>query len=236
MEFFLIVFFALVVGVIITAISQAKKNATLAATTRDRVAAIYTFDELFVSNYDATFIGICFDQTLIVVGKSETEKTYRFSQIAEVTVLRDGSTISNTNRGSQLAGMAVGGLALGGLGALIGGVSGSTRTSETIKSLKIRIRVDDRDQPLHQVTFFKINGGKGVKPGSVLIHGAVPKMDNIHAHLLNAMRSVEQSPAELPAKASANSTEEISQLWQLHQNGALSLAEFNQQKSRLLEQ
>jgi hypothetical protein len=235
MEIFLIVFVVLVVGAVITGISTAQGKAKLGATTRERLAAIYTFDELFVSNFDTTFIGICFDQTLIVVGKGETEKTYRFSQIAEVTVLRDGTTISNTNRGSQLAGMAVGGLALGGLGALVGGVTGSTRTSETVKSLKIRIRVDDRDEPLHQVTFFTMDTGKGVKPDSVLIRHIVPTMDNIHAHLLNAMRNVVQSPAELPAKDSANSTEEISQLWQLHQSGALSLDEFNQQKARLLE-
>jgi hypothetical protein len=235
MEIFLIVFIALLVGAVITGISKAQANAKVAATTKDRLSAIYNFDELFVSSFDGTFIGICFDQTLIVVGKNETEKTYGFSQIAEVTVLRDGSTISNTNRGSQLAGMAVGGLALGGLGALVGGVTGSSRTSETIKSLKIKIRVDDREEPLHQVTFFKMDAGKGVKPDSVLIQHIVPTMDNIHAHLLNAMRNAVQLPAELPAKDSANSTEQISQLWQLHQSGALSVDEFNQQKARLLE-
>lgn len=75
--------------------------------------------------------------------------TYRDVLSSEIFV--DGETITKTARGSQLAGALIGGLALGGVGAIIGGLSGKTRSSEKVKRVDLRITVNDTKSPLHDI-------------------------------------------------------------------------------------
>lgn len=76
---------------------------------------------------------------------------YRFDEILEVELIENGQTITRTSRGSQIAGVAVGGALLGGVGAVIGGLSGSTTSSDTIKNVDLKIVVNDFKKPFHKL-------------------------------------------------------------------------------------
>jgi outer membrane lipoprotein SlyB len=66
------------------------------------------------------------------------------------------NVITSTDRGSQLVGAAIGGIAFGGLGALAGALSGKTNSRNLVNGLALRIITDDGTYP---VTFF--DGGSG---------------------------------------------------------------------------
>src|SRR3954463_9667577 len=115
-----LVVFAILIFAGVAAGSQARA----AEQRRDVLSQHYAMDEIYVSTVDGSSIGINFASERVLLGQRAQETEYSFDQIAAVEVQENGATVSTTNRGSQLAGAAIGGLALGGVGALIGGLSG----------------------------------------------------------------------------------------------------------------
>ncbi len=84
--------------------------------------------------------------------------TYRDILSSEIFV--DGVTITKTARGSQLGGALIGGLALGGVGAIIGGLSGNTTSSEKITKIDLQIIVNRTNNPIHDINFMSVDGKK----------------------------------------------------------------------------
>jgi hypothetical protein len=81
-----------------------------------------------------------------------------YSRIASSEIREDGETTTKANRGSQAVGVAVGALALGGLGAVIGGLSGSKRSESKVKTIELVITVDDVGSPFRKVPFLNAAG------------------------------------------------------------------------------
>lgn len=73
-----------------------------------------------------------------------------------VEVIHDGDSISKVSRGSQIGGAAVGGLLFGGLGAVVGGLTGNSVSSTRIQQLSLRITVNDLDSPLFSVLLLNL--------------------------------------------------------------------------------
>lgn len=85
---------------------------------------------------------------------------YRFSDLIAVELVRDGASVNKTQRGSQLAGAAVGGLLLGPAGLIVGGLSGSKRQENKIEKLSIKLYTNDLVMPVQEVFFLDFpNGG-----------------------------------------------------------------------------
>lgn len=84
-----------------------------------------------------------------------------YSEVISVEMIVDKQsiqkTVQKTNRGSQIVGLAVGGLVLGGKGAVIGGLSGSRRStsssSEKVVRRSLIILTSDMDMPSAEVRF-----------------------------------------------------------------------------------
>lgn len=72
-------------------------------------------------------------------------------------IFEDGTTITKTNRTSQLGGALIGGIALGGVGAIIGGLSGKTESLSHVKRIDLRLVIDDTRQPLHDINLMNVN-------------------------------------------------------------------------------
>lgn len=84
-------------------------------------------------------------------GDEITHRTVGFTDIIGSEIHEDGETTSSANRGSQLSGALVGGALLGGVGAVIGGISGSRREKKTVRNLELRLTVNDINSPTHTV-------------------------------------------------------------------------------------
>lgn len=97
-----------------------------------------------------------------IIPRHGQPRVFEFEQLIAVEIERNGDSIQKTNRGSQVLGSAVGGILLGPLGILMGGVTGSKRTSETIKKLSLKLYTNNLVAPVVDVPFF--NSPKGVSP------------------------------------------------------------------------
>lgn len=170
------------------------------------------------------------------VGVSERIITYK--DILSVELFEDGTSITKTVRSSQIGGAIVGGLVLGGVGAIIGGLSGKSETSGKIKRVDLRLIVNDTQSPLHDVAFMNIES----KKDGIIYTQAIAQARRWHGIIEVLIKRADteerihqiqtaSSPPALPAPSVAD---ELKKLAELHTSGVLTLDEFQQQKARLL--
>jgi hypothetical protein len=160
--------------------------------------------------------------------------------IVSVELFEDGISITKTDRSSQVGGAVVGGLLFGGLGAVVGGLSGKTETSKTVKRIDLRLIVNDTKAPLHDLSFLVCSDEKGgpiykdamekARLWNGILQALIKQAESEEKSLQNNGR---QTPAALPNNSVAD---EIKKLADLHHSGVLTLDEFQQQKTRLLGQ
>lgn len=163
--------------------------------------------------------------------------TYRDVLSSEIFV--DGETVSKAARGSQFGGALIGGLALGGVGAIIGGLSGKTRSSEKVKRIDLRVTVNDIKSPLHEINFMDIEGKKdGIIYKSSMEqarhwHGLITVLIKL-ADNEDVRRERGESSSQANGGSTASLADELSKLSDLRDKGVLSDEEFSVQKQKLL--
>jgi hypothetical protein len=230
MEMLWIVVIAIVVGIVLAVVGKGVGN-RLATETMQRVQSKYKIDEIYVSTLDRNLIGINFSWHYVVLGSGNYDAAYDFTQIASVEVVENGVTVTQTNRGSQLLGAAVGGLAFGAVGAVVGGLSGSSRSRARLRGISLKVTVDDQLRPVHVISFLQSSDEKGLDPEGLVARQARERVDRVHAHILNAMRQAQAKPTVAPVAFDAN---ELQKLWDMKQAGILTEDEFTRIKARLL--
>jgi hypothetical protein len=224
----------IVVGGLIWLIKMGMEQAALNQAAQDAFKAEHAGWDIYVAPYDQAVIAIHHDARAIVLGTTRSHKQYPWQSIASVDVVRDGSSITSTNRGSQLMGAAVGEVLLGPLGLLIGGVSGSKRTVQRISQIGLKIIVDDRVKPIYTIDFLRVPGS-GAEPRNKLVKSAAQRAEHVHALLVNAIRNSSiQAASVLPQIEQRSVADRLDQIWKLKEAGALTDAEFEQQKAHIL--
>jgi len=81
-----------------------------------------------------------------------------FDKIIQSEVIIDNQAISQTMRGSQVAGALVGGALTGGIGFLVGGLSAKTKHVDKIKNIDIKLTVNDLQNPIAKINFLNTGG------------------------------------------------------------------------------
>lgn len=153
---------------------EAKENAEIVREILDRkIGEITKSEDLTGEKYESMdeqgnikVLTISEEQSAVAIiniaGNIEVEKAcddaiiqrINFDDIVEVKVNSDSSTITSTSRGSQLGGAIVGGVLAGGAGAIIGGLSGKTKSSESMKKLVLEIVVNSISNPVIEIPFY----------------------------------------------------------------------------------
>ena len=230
----LVIFGLVFVVAIIVAVVNAKDLLKDAAEMRTRVSAKFKCDDLYVSsNRPIKCVGVSFQDRTVILGIKASVFAYEFSKLTAVEMVENGATVTHTNRGSQLLGAAVGGAVFGGLGAVVGGLSGSSRSQSRIKSLYLKLTIDDPVLPVWLICFFNDSTKNGSDPDGLLVRTERLKRERMHAHLLNAMRQSQVAHAmPVPTIFSAD---RLRQFWDLKQAGILTKDEYEHQKVRLLD-
>lgn len=195
--------------------------------------------------------GIAFDESnkkLCLIDKTPSDfitRTIPYRDILSSEIIEDGINTIKTSRSSQVGGALVGGLLLGGVGAIVGGLSGSKSTSaEKVKKIELHITVNDTQQPRHVILFLNHETKKsGIQ--KFTYNKAIE--DTRHWHSLisvlikqadNEDKIVEKETAatiELAAPSIKISiADEISKLVKLLDQNIITESEFRQQKTKLL--
>lgn len=236
---FLIFGSALVIGIIQAAVASSRKNSIEA---RLKELPDFTAKQAVVG--DDGKAGIAVDEQrkkvcLISNGANGvSERIISYRDILSAELFEDGSSITKTSRSSQLGGALVGGLVFGGLGAVVGGLSGNTRTSSKIKHIDLRLVVNDTSSPLHDVAF--LNGE--CKKDEFIYKQSLAKARRWHGIikvLINRadgedLATQNQKPNIALPRPSDLVADELRKLADLQASGVLTDEEFQKQKARLL--
>jgi hypothetical protein len=107
------------------------------------------------------------------VDRNGIASLYDFKEILAVEACRNGISFTKTNRGSQIVGAAIGHLLFSDKGFIVGGSTGSSRTSERVSALSIKIYVADMAKPVREIGIYEgspieIGSGKFRKYASIL--------------------------------------------------------------------
>lgn len=155
------------------------------------------------------------------------------SDLLSVELFEDGTLVTRTVRSSQIAGALLGGMAYGSVGAIIGGLSGRTETSNRIERVDLRLVVNDTASPLHDVAFMNAEGEKD----GIDLEQARRQARHWHG-ILDIL--IKRADAELrdrqpaPAPQTASVADELGKLAGLRTAGLLTDEEFARQKEKLL--
>jgi len=166
-------------------------------------------------------------------------RRYPFSDILAVDLLQDGSSISRTqtNRLNQLGGVLVGGVLLGGIGVLVGGLTGGskTKTTDVIERIDMVVTVNDAERPSYVINFYRRSWADlagNVKTGAEEAREWVARIKVVmHAEDL---KDKNNRPSLTQAAPALSVSDELRKLISLHQDGLIDDDELAKQRARLL--
>jgi hypothetical protein len=181
-------------------------------------------------------VGIAIDDQSkqVCLINNESLRFIGYGDIIESEVIAGGDTIIKTSRASQFAGAAVGGLLLGGVGAVIGGLSGKKVENQDIKNVLLKLLINDTSSPVHVIDFIETtDNGQQTNP-KIALQEAKSLHDLVSVIIKQAEQETESKTKKQPEAHQASIAEQIAQLSELHKSGAISDDEFTIAKKKLL--
>ena len=194
-----------------------------------------------IGNY--LFLMDDFFKVLVLVGPGHHE-IINYSDIIEVSYEENGSQLYTKSAGRTIGGAIVGGVLMGGAGAVVGGLSGASKQNKEIRNMDIKILLrstsktscvlhfkdvdrvlktkKEDDRKLYETYLKNANQAKDVL--SVIIDDAKQASTPI-------AQPITQS---VVAPASSSVADELAKLAKLKADGILTDEEFRVQKSKLL--
>lgn len=119
------------------------------------------------------------DRFCVTYGKARS--VFDFADLIAVELMRNGASFDLADRGSQIAGAALGAALLGPAGLLLGGLSGSRRREQRIARLSIKLFTTDVQQPVHEIVFYD---GAPIRVDHPTARRAATAMDQWHGRLM----------------------------------------------------
>ncbi|TFJ93651.1 SHOCT domain-containing protein [Lentibacillus salicampi] len=239
----------MVVIIIISAYSIGKENEiqfyelvnkTKSELTNFSIDKEYTSkDDKLVVLVDENIDSVCFfSRDNLKDGFNINKYTYR--DILEIEIIQDGNTLTKTNRGSQVGGALLGSVLAGGVGAVIGGLSGSSTSEDKVESLCLRIVVNDTNNPVRLVYFLKHKFGVR-KSEDIFVHGKKDleywySLFKIYINEADKEDEKERNETNDDDAVTTNQSvvEEIREFGKLLEDGLITQEEYNAKKEKIL--
>ena len=153
---------------------------------------------------------------------------YDFSEIIDYELTEDGDTISKGGLGSAVAG----GILFGGVGAVVGGITGGKKTKTVIKSMQIRLSLNNKYN--NSITFDFIPAGVECKKDSIIYKGAKMLADNTVSLLDSMCSQAQKLTSSSPESNSISGADEILKYKNLLDCGIITQEEFESKKKQIL--
>ena len=155
-------------------------------------------------------LGRCIGKSIEIPDQQPYRSSFAFSDIVKAEIIRDGGQVVATNHGNQVF--------------------------DGANTITVHITVDDVNKPAHEITFYVATKEEGGKQGDLDFDRAVQKVIEFCAYLDSAMQETGEGQSQRAEGGQVTPvSEQISQLWRLKQEGALTQEEFEKQKARLLK-
>ena len=170
-----------------------------------------------------------------------------FSEIIGVELIEDGNTVSKKSTTRTIGGAIVGGVLAGGVGTIVGGLSGNSTQKSKISSLSVKILLRSLDKPSLLITCFDSRTMTTEHKASIETDGKLEsyiyKIGKKNADDIKDLVSViidrtdtknGAIPVEIAPKPSNSIADEILKLNELKEKGILTEEEFTLQKNKIL--
>lgn len=161
----------------------------------------------------------------ICVIQAESYRFYEYQDLIESEVIIDGKSVTKTSRVSQFVGTAIGGILAGGVGAIIGGLSGNTSTQDVVKGVVLKVIINDTQNPVHVINFIELTN-----TGSTIPQQALTDAKLWHDFLSVIINQGKKDITMKPQSAA----DEIERYAEMNKNGILTDEEFQAAKRKLL--
>lgn len=162
-----------------------------------------------------------------LAGRKKSSKIYNYSDIIDFELLEDGETITKGGLGSAL----VGGALFGGVGAVVGGVTGGKKSKGVCSSLKIKITINDILEPAVYLTFLATKIKKS-NPIYQSIYASTQECLST-LQLICRKQEISLTDSALTVNNTSNA-DEILKYKELMDKGIISGDQFEQKKKQLL--
>lgn len=201
---------------------------------------------LKISKKNAEVIGLAInaERSMLCLVQGETIRHFDTADLIASEVLVDGKMVTRTSRASQFAGFAIGGLLFGGVGSVVGGLSGKTVTQKEVKDVRLRLMVNDLEDPFHVV---EMMDASLIRPPKAIAQATewqdlLSAIIRIKERELASRQPQQLRPAQPEAEGGASAPPqitsiagEIRKLASLRDEGLLTSEEFERVKNRLLD-
>lgn len=157
--------------------------------------------------------------------KKVNPKIYKFDDIMEYELLENGYSITKGGVGRAIAG----GVLLGGVGAIVGGVTGKKKTKSIINNLKIKITVNEISNPSVYINLIMSPTKDNSFTYKMAYSSAQEILSTLSIITKNAQNANNQNINNQTSVA-----DELIKLKQLLDDGILTQEEFTREKGKIL--
>lgn len=165
---------------------------------------------------------ILFPKTLLTKAR-----IYNYSELLGYEILEDGNTITKGGPGSAV----VGGALFGGIGAVVGGLTGGKKSKEVVRSLKVKIVLDNKIVPAEYIELLKTE----FKKDGFVYRSAKQEAEDIIAILTSISAENEKNQTNNSNIQNTNDPiTEVKRYKELLDNGIITQEEFDKKKKELL--
>lgn len=185
------------------------------------------------------FVMDSFFNVLVIIGK-HIHKTFNYSDIIEVSYIENGDTMFTKSTGRTVGGAIVGGVLMGGAGAVVGGLSGDTKKKKEVKNMDVKILLRSTEETSCVLHFMDSSSPLNSKDASFnaryeeFLRNANTAKDLLSVIIDDAKQTATQAVTRPVAPQSSSVADELAKLAKLKADGILTEEEFLAQKAKLL--
>lgn len=151
---------------------------------------------------------------------------FRYENLLDFELLEDGNTITKGGLGRAVAG----GILFGGVGAVVGGITGGKKQKATCTSMKIRLTLKDA----HTDTSYIVLIATETKHDGIVYKSSCTVAQQCIAALQIIADANQAAPSTAAAPATPSAADEIMKFKQLLDAGVITQDEFDSKKKQLL--
>lgn len=180
-----------------------------------------------------------FFKMLVIIGKN-MHRSFNYSDIIEVSYIENGDTMFTKSTGRTIGGAIVGGVLMGGAGAVVGGLSGDTKKKKEVKNMDVKILLRSTEETSCVLHFMESSSPLNSKDASFnaryeeFLKNANTAKDLLSVIIDDAKQTATQAVTQPVAPQSSSVADELAKLAKLKVDGILTEEEFQAQKAKLL--
>lgn len=189
------------------------------------------------------FLMDSFFKVLVIIGRDKMHKSLNYSDIIEVSYIENGDQLFSKSTGRTVGGAIVGGVLMGGAGAVVGGLSGDSKQNKVVKNMDIKILLRNTDETSCILHFMDSSNPLKTKEATDKSHyeeflNNANKAKDLLSVIIDDVKQTATQSAPVIAQPSAPQSisvaDELMKLAKLKADGILTDEEFVAQKKLLL--